>query len=147
MALINHERRLPNGTLIGGEPSTEQLKSLVESGFTSMISLRAHGESQHSVADYAKQGVTLIHLPISGPNDFTEAFLKQFDAALGASDQPIVIFCATGNRVGAALSLHGFRYRNLSAEAAIELGQRAGLTRLEGFVRQWLSQETDPASR
>ena len=147
MALINYERSLPNGTLIGGEPSPEQLTSLVESGFTSMISLRAHGESQHSVADYAKQGVTLIHLPISGPNDFTEAFLKEFDDALATSDQPIVIFCATGNRVGAALSLHGFKYGDLTAEAALDLGQRAGLTRLEGFVRQWLSQETGSVSR
>ena len=127
MALINHERRLPNGTLIGGEPSPEQLKSLVDSGFTSMISLRALGESQHSVADYAKQGVELIHLPISASNDFTEAFLKEFDDALTTSEQPIVIFCATGNRVGAALALHGFKYGDLNAEAALDLGQRAGL--------------------
>ena len=58
-----------------------------------------------------------------------------------------MIFCATGNRVGAALALHGFKYGDLNAEAALDLGQRAGLTRLEGFVRQWLSQETGSVSR
>ena len=141
MALINHERSLPNGTLIGGEPSPEQLTSLVESGFTSMISLRAHGESQHSVADYAKQGVTLIHLPISGPHDFTEAFLKEFDDALTTSEQPIVIFCATGNRVGAALALHAFRFSGMTKEGALTFGKQAGLTRLEGFVQHWLSHQ------
>lgn len=142
MTQINHERKLPNGMLIGGEPSPEQLKSLVASGFTSMISLRARGESQHSVADYAKHGVNLIHLPISGPEDFTDTFLNEFHAALPTSNQPIVIFCATGNRVGAAIALHAFRFSGVTKEEAFALGKEAGLTRLEGFVQHWLSEQS-----
>ena len=147
MALINHERRLPNGTLIGGEPSPEQCRALVDSGYRTMVSMRAVGESPYSTAWYAEKGIDLVHLPISGPADFTETFLREFDQVQKNAKAPLVIFCATGNRVGAALALHGFRYGKLSAESALELGHQAGLTRLEGFVRQWLSQEAEQTSR
>ena len=68
-------------------------------------------------------------------------FVNRFDASLQAAGGKTVVFCATGNRVGAAFAIHARAYGQKDVDEAIEVGRQAGLTRLEGFVRQFLSVE------
>ena len=140
-ALISHQHELPNGTLTGGEPSPSELEALKSAGFESLISLRGVGESAQDAQFFESQGFHFQHLPVSGPADLMGDFVNRFDASLKAATGKTVVFCATANRVGAAFAIHARAYDQKDVDEAIEVGRQAGLTRLEGFVRQFLSME------
>jgi uncharacterized protein (TIGR01244 family) len=139
--ILSYQHRLDTGTIIGGEPGETALIKLKEAGFTTLISLRGEGESPFGASHFEAHGFKFTHLPISGPGDFTPAFLTQFDTALSEAEGPTAVFCATGNRVGAAFALHANRIKGLSAEDSLALGIQAGLTRLAGFVQQQLTDD------
>ena len=104
-----------------------------------MVSLRGVGESPNTAVTFEELGFTFDHLPVTGPADFEGSFIDQFDTALQRAPGKTVVFCATGNRVGAAFAIHAFRYGSMSRSDALAHGKKAGLTRLEAFVRQTLS--------
>ena len=139
MNILSHESVLEDGTLTGGEPDEFALAELKEAGFKTLISLRGIGESPFEGAYFESLGFEFIHLPISGPADFTPDFIAAFDRALTEAEGKTVVFCATGNRVGAAFALHGHHMKGLSKEEALAFGMSAGLTRLAGFVQQHLN--------
>ena len=139
MNILNHEHVLEDGTLTGGEPDEFALAELKDAGFKTLISLRGVGESPFEAAHFEAHGFEFVHLPISGPADFTPDFISAFDRALTEATGKTVVFCATGNRVGAAFALHGHHMKGLSKEEALALGLSAGLTRLAGFVQQHLN--------
>jgi len=139
--ILSYQHRLDTGTITGGEPDEGALVQLKAAGFKTLISLRGVGESPFGAAHFEAHGFQFTHLPISGPSDFTPVFLTQFDEALAQADGPVAVFCATGNRVGAAFALHANRFKSLSSEDALALGMQAGLTRLAGFVQQQLADD------
>jgi protein tyrosine phosphatase (PTP) superfamily phosphohydrolase (DUF442 family) len=49
-------------------------------------------------------------------------------------DEPVLLHCASGNRVGALIAL-GTRLKGAETEAAIAKGKQWGLTGLEPIVR------------
>ena len=138
---ISHQNELPNGTITGGEPAPEDLEALKSDGFVSLISLRGVGESAHNADFFESHGFQFKHLPVSGPGDLMGDFVQQFDEALKSARGKTVVYCATGNRVGAAFAIHAHTCGNHDVDAALEIGKQAGLTRLEGFVRQYLTLE------
>ena len=50
-----------------------------------------------------------------------------------------VLYCGSGNRVGALIALRAHLIEGIGAEEALALGKEAGLTRLEPKVREALS--------
>lgn len=138
-ALISHQHNLPDGTITGGEPSPSALDALKAAGYTNLISLRGVGESALGTDFFESHGFHFQHLPVNGPGDLMGDFVHNFDAALTAAEGKTVVFCATANRVGAAFAIHARHFGQKDIEAAVAIGKRAGLTRLEGFVRQLLA--------
>jgi uncharacterized protein (TIGR01244 family) len=57
-----------------------------------------------------------------------------------AFDGPVLIHCGSGNRVAALLALSKSA-EGADDEIAIEYGRQAGLTRLEGVVRERLEEQ------
>ena len=51
---------------------------------------------------------------------------------------PVIIHCASGNRVGALLALRANLIQGKSASEALAFGKAAGLTTLEDAVKQRL---------
>ena len=139
MHILSHQNTLSDGTITGGEPDESALQALKAAGFKALISLRGIGESPFGASHFERHGFKFTHLPISGPGDFTPEFLAAFDAAITDDVAKVAVFCATGNRVGAAFALHAFEHNRMSAQASMDLGTQAGLTRLAGFVQQRLS--------
>ena len=137
--LISYQHVLPDGTMTGGEPDAEALSALQAAGFECLISLRGVGESPYDGAYFESHGFQFQHLPVSGPGDLVGDFAERFDQALKACEGKAVVFCATGNRVGAAFAIRAHNMDGHNLEDAVEIGKAAGLTRLEGFVRQYLS--------
>lgn len=48
---------------------------------------------------------------------------------------PVLVFCGSGNRVGALFALDAYHARGADAEAAVLVGKQHGLTRAEPLVR------------
>lgn len=137
--LPNGHRPLP-GLLTGGQPSADQVTHLATLGYEVVVSLRAPSEGAPSLAEHARSvGLTYVELPVTGPKDLD----RERVAALGKlvvqrGKHPLVVFCATGNRAGAMLALEQAQVEGWPPEAALWVGQAAGLDQLEEEVRELL---------
>lgn len=138
IGLPNERATLP-GVLTGGIPSAEQLARAHAAGYKTVISLLSPEEASDEATEVRAAGLRFWSIPIAGASDLTEANALQLSAAmneLGA--QPLIVHCASGNRVGALLALKAYYVDHASKEGAIELGQRAGLTSLLPAVQEQL---------
>jgi len=125
----------------GGQPTAGVLQQAADAGVKVVVNFRGEGEDPgyDEAAAAAELGLTYLRVPIAGPQGLTPENVLLFDAVLRqVGDQPALMHCATGNRVGALHALHAAKFRDLDAEAAIEFGKAHGLTSLEGAVREQL---------
>ncbi|MDH3269679.1 MAG: sulfur transferase domain-containing protein [Gemmatimonadota bacterium] len=134
--------RMPRpGLLTGGQPSVEQLDALTAAGVTRVISLRPADEEGAGWEEAYAAGFAydFDRLEISGAESLTRENVDAFAALLQESEgEPTLLYCASGNRVGAMLALKAFWIDGETPEAALELALASGLTRLEGPVRELL---------
>ncbi|MDH5676786.1 MAG: sulfur transferase domain-containing protein [Myxococcales bacterium] len=140
LEIPNAAQPLPQVTT-GGQPSDEQLSAAREQGYRTVISLRTEGE-QGSEGERAKVealGMVFVSIPVAGADDLSEENARRLAEALAADDaKPAIVHCGSGNRAGALLSMKAFLVDGASAEEALALGKRAGLTKLEAAVRERL---------
>jgi protein tyrosine phosphatase (PTP) superfamily phosphohydrolase (DUF442 family) len=119
--------------------SAAQLEGARAAGYKTVISLLPEQEAGDEASLVRAAGLRFWSIPIADPSDLTEANAVRLSAAmneLGA--QPLIIHCASGNRVGALLALKAYYVDHASKEEAIELGERAGLTGLKPAVEEQL---------
>ena len=83
-------------------------------------------------------GLDYSPLPIPSADAVTVENARKLGELLDGFDGPVVVHCGSGNRVGALVALLEAD-RGASDEAALEAGRAAGLTRLEGLVRERLA--------
>src|SRR3546814_239550 len=83
-------------------------------------------------------GVGYSNLPLAGPPDLTRENVLAFDALLRDAERPVLVHCASGNRVGAMAALRAAWVEGLPAEEAIAIGRDWGLKGLEDEVRRRL---------
>lgn len=143
------EDLLPNGRrpapelLTGGQPSPEQLEAIAAAGYRTIVDLRPEGEPgapADEAARAAALGLAYVRIPVAGAGELTEEKVRALDLALDAAEDagPVVVHCATGNRVGALLALRAALLDGVPPDAALEMGLGAGLTKLEPVVREML---------
>jgi uncharacterized protein (TIGR01244 family) len=139
-------RLLPNGRqpvpglLTGGQPSDDQLEKLAQLGYKTVVSLRTEGEagSQGEAELAGRLGLRFVSIPIAGTAGLTRENAQRLADVLGQAEGSTVIHCASGNRVGALLALKDYWIDGASAEDSLQLGLKAGLTRLEPAVKERL---------
>jgi len=124
---------VPNENLIvGGQPSINDLEYLKDLGVTTVVNLRPNSEpndfEEASVVE--KLGMNYCHIPLSAIDSFTKEACQKLHVAL-ASNEPCLVHCATGNRVGALLALKSFWLDEHTAEQSLAYGKQTGLTKLE----------------
>ena len=137
---LRNAREPVDRLVTGGQPSAEQVDALVGAGFSHFISLRPAAEDG---AGWEEAGIgspaTFARIPISGGSDLTRENVEALDRLLAeGGDDGTVLYCASGNRVGALLALRAAWLQDMTAEEALELGRAAGMTRLEPVVAQLL---------
>ena len=139
---IPHSLQPSENVLIGGQPDEAELQAAAAAGIRVVVNLRTDAEA----IDYAEAalvnelGMRYLHLPISGPADLTPENVRTFGKFLEEiGDQPALLHCRSGNRIGALYALHAGTELGMDAEAAIEFGQAHGLTGLEDAVRARLN--------
>ena len=140
---IYNAKRVFPGILSGGQPTHEQLKEAKSRGYKTVINLRPVGEARGNAEAQAVRGLGMkyLNIPVTGVGGITIENSELLVSALAAADYPVMVHCASGNRVGALFALDAALRAKLPLEGAIETGKLAGMTRLEGVVRNKIVQE------
>lgn len=138
----NVQRPEPNRVASGALDATT-IESVRRAGIKHVINLRP----AHETPDFdearaaAEQGLSYHSLPIEGSAALTRENVRMLDELLEQiGDDPALIHCASGNRVGALIALREAWIKGQPTEAAIAEGRRWGLTRMEDAVRDRLEQ-------
>lgn len=130
--------------LVAGQPTADELEAAAAAGIMHVVNARAEGEfDEFDEAQIVNRlGMRYHHLPIAGPQDLTRQNVVQFDGLLARiGDQPAILHCASGNRIGALFALRAAWIHNMSIDEALAEGRRHGLTGLEPAVRRILEKQ------
>ena len=139
---IRNARMLADDLLTGGQPTREQLEQAAAAGYRTVVNMRTPGEegAWDDAALAAELGLRYVAMPVAGAGGLTpENARKLAEIIDDPRARPLMVHCASGNRVGALLALKAHHLDGASPEAALEIGLEAGLTRLEGAVRDLLN--------
>lgn len=135
------EVRPVDGITSAGQPDAAAFKVFADQGYTTVIDLRTAGEDRglDEPAVVESLGMKYVLLPINGDGiNFDSA--KTLDELIEAADGPVLVHCASANRVGALLALRK-SLAGADDETALEYGREGGMTRLEGRVKEVLSEK------
>jgi len=124
-----------------GQPTQEQLQLLANSGVKHIINLRPSSEQDWDEAAYVKSlGMEYHNIPVAGADGVSSENAKQLNDLLGSlNGQPLLVHCASSNRVGALRALTASETNGAALESAIATGKSWGLSSLEPMVRTKLS--------
>ncbi|HEY5623113.1 MAG TPA: sulfur transferase domain-containing protein [Gammaproteobacteria bacterium] len=125
-----------------GQPTAESLRSLADSGYTTIIDLRRPEEDRGIDERAAVEGLGMsyISLPIDGANGVTFENADAINRILAEIDGPALVHCGSGNRAGAVLAL-AESLNGADDQAALQFGREAGLTSLEPVVAERLAED------
>lgn len=131
------------GVTACGLPGPEDLRAAHAQGARMIVNLCAsHELSFDEQALAASLGLGYANIPIRGTQDLTkEAALRLAAVVDSPSNRPVVVHCASGNRVGAMFALKAFYGEGATVEAALQAGRAAGLKTMEAAVREILERE------
>jgi protein tyrosine phosphatase (PTP) superfamily phosphohydrolase (DUF442 family) len=128
------------GLFTGGQPDAAALRGFADAGGALVIDLRtgpeARGFDEPALA--RELGLRYANLPIGGADDLTATNAARLHELLAGADGPVLLHCASGNRVGALLAIDAAENEGADPATALELGRRAGLGSLEPAVRERL---------
>ena len=135
------------GILTGGCPSDRDLIRLSRSGLKTVLDLRPPEEWKDDdfPGRVRRTGLAFLNLPVSGLAGMNPALTRRFreywqDRGL----RPMLVHCASGNRVGAMVALAAHRHGGQDPQEALVQGQQAGLKASEPGVRQLLGIPENP---
>ena len=132
-----------DGIKSAGQPDQAALQVFAEAGFTTVIDMR--GPSENRGLDDEQEavetlGMQYIAFPITGRDQISFDKAKKLDELLEGVDGPVLLHCGSANRVGALLALR-HSLQGADDETALQFGKDAGLSSLEGVVRDRLSED------
>jgi uncharacterized protein (TIGR01244 family) len=121
----------------GGQPSAENLQAFKAAGGAVVLDLRDPMEPRpfDEPATAAALGLDYVNLPV-GPGSLTDETLGRVrDTLRGAAGCPVLVHCASGNRVGGALIPYLMLDQGLEEEEAVDQAMRVGLRSAE--LMEW----------
>lgn len=133
----SHRFHTPTANLVTGEqPSQADLLQLKNAGVTKVINLRGPNEDIpfDEKAEVETLGLEYVSLPISGAVDVTSENARKLHELL-EDDEKVFLHCASGNRVGALLTLRAHQIEGKSVDEALNFGRSSGLGSLEEKVK------------
>ncbi|HEY0682276.1 MAG TPA: protein tyrosine phosphatase family protein [Steroidobacter sp.] len=135
-------RQPADNRIVSGAIDASDIGRIRAAGIKHLINLRPPEESQDLDEARIATGLGLDYhaIPIAGAQSLTKENARRLDELLEqAGDEPTLVHCASGNRVGALIAVREAWIKGQSMEAAIAEGKRWGLTSLEGEVRAALN--------
>lgn len=127
-----------DGVTTAGQPDEKSLKVFADSGYVAVIDLRTARENRgfDEPAVVESLGMDYINFPI-GRDGITLENARTLEEIMVRYDQPVLVHCASANRVGALFALNTYRHTE-DVEKALDAGRAAGLTGLESAVKEVL---------
>ncbi|QOY63292.1 hypothetical protein INQ40_03245 [Lysobacter sp. H21R4] len=136
-AAISGLRQPRPGLYTAGQPENTAWQAAAEDGVTTVINLRPAAEmgERDEATEVAAAGMAYHQLPVAGASDISMANAIELRRLIDEAPGPVLVHCASGNRVGALLAL-GELESGVDAEQAVAFGRSAGLASLEPRVRE-----------
>lgn len=127
----------PDGIYTGGRIGDAELATLREAGVRGIIDLTPDAETPDfdEAAATRALGFAYANLPLAGPDDLSLEHVQAFDAMLASAPRPLLVHCASSNRVGAMAALRAAWIGGHSTGEALGIGRAWGLRSLEPAVR------------
>lgn len=116
---------------VGGQPSGEELRTLAEQGFKTIVNLRAADEDNQPLTPAAEAkmaerlGMRYLHLPMAR-SDMQEHQVHDFRSQLDKLPAPIFVHCASGRRSGAFAMMHVAAEQGMSGAATLQKARQMG---------------------
>lgn len=131
-----------DGITSAGQPDKAALEVFTDAGYATVIDMRAEDEDRgfEEAAFVEELGMHYVAFPIASEDDVSFDSARKLDELLVQYPGPVLVHCASGNRVGALLALRA-SLNGADDEKALQLGREGGLTRLEGLVKKRLAED------
>jgi len=130
-----------NGITAAGQPDEAALAVFANNGYVAVLDLRTAGEERglDEKAVVEGLGMDYVLLPVDRDGiSFENA--ESLDKLIRSYEAPVLVHCASSNRVGALLALRA-SLGGADDVAALEIGKQGGLKSLEGQVREILDDD------
>ena len=147
-AVIPAYRLIHPGLATAGQPTPEALRGLGGMGFRTVVNLRPETEGPaEERAVVEAQGLRYVSIPVTAAT-FSLADVEALERVLDdPSAAPVLLHCASSNRVGGAWAVIQAR-KGKTLEEAEAAGRAAGLhsPQMEAAVRRVLSAPAPPTA-
>lgn len=132
------------GIVSAGRLQPGDIARVREAGIRHVIDLTPDAETPDfdEAAAVRAAGLGYSNLPLRGPMDLTRENALAFDALVRGAPRPVLVHCASGNRVGAMAALRAVWVEGKPVEEAIAIGKAWGLRGLEAEVRRRIESGT-----
>jgi uncharacterized protein (TIGR01244 family) len=128
------------GLYTAGQPAAADWQAIRARGVGTVIDLRAPGEleGRDEATEVRAAGMRYVAIPVAGAGGIDDANANVLRAALDSANGPVLVHCASGNRVGGLLALMEARSGTMTTGQALEFGRSAGMGSTEARVRELL---------
>jgi uncharacterized protein (TIGR01244 family) len=131
-----------DGVTTAGQPDVAALSIFAEQGYKTVIDIRTEPEERgmDEATVINDLGMEYVLFPIDKPDAINFDNATELGRLIDEADGPVLVHCGSANRVGALFALQK-SLAGADDEAALEYGREAGMTRLEGRVKEVLSKD------
>lgn len=129
------------GIIAAGRIAPDDVTRLQEAGIRQVIDLTHDSETSDfdEATAIRDAGMAYANLPLRGAEDLTPDNVRAFDVLLRDAQRPLLVHCASSNRVGAMAALRAAWIEGKPVDEAVAIGKAWGLKGLEGAVREALA--------
>jgi uncharacterized protein (TIGR01244 family) len=128
---------VPN-RVVSGAIDASHIDLLKRAGIRHVVNLRPADENPtfDEARAVEEQGLEYHAVPVKGAQSLTRENARALDRILKEiGDEPALLHCSSGNRVGALVAVREAWINGKSPEEAVAIGKEWGLTSLDGAVR------------
>ena len=128
---IPHVMCVGSNITTGGQPSINAYAKLASHGFRSVLNLRTAQEGvslEEEKNAVEKAGLRYINIPVISRAPTPEQVTEFLMVVKNKSNQPMLVHCASANRVGAFWMIYRVLEQDWPQEKALEEATRIGLT-------------------
>lgn len=131
------------GLYTAGQPAADDWAVIAAHGITTVINLRPPAEmgGRDEASEVRAAGMAYVEIPVAGGQDISADNARRLHEALQAANGPVLLHCASANRVGGLLAVSAARHEGLSLEDALKLGRDAGMRSTETAARARLAED------
>jgi uncharacterized protein (TIGR01244 family) len=126
---VMNYRRVEAGLATANLITVAAIPKLAEAGFKTIIDLRSPSESgvSEEAAAAQRNGLRYVNIPVTLSTLTGESVRKVADVLDQSANRPVLMHCASGNRVGAVMELYREDIHGMNHEAARNEARAIGL--------------------